>query len=120
MLEALAEFAHLAIQLLLTSMGEWRMTYVMDQRQRFGQILIQFQNRRDGTGNLRNFDGVSQAIPEMVRDTTGENLGFVLQTSEGSRVNDAVAIALELVSIGVRQFRVAAAVAALNRKAEGA
>jgi hypothetical protein len=54
----------------------------------------------------------------MIGKTGGENLCLVLQPAESARMNHAVAIALKRVSIGMREFRIAAAQAVLDRKAE--
>jgi hypothetical protein len=44
----------------------------------------------------------------MIADARSEHLGLILQTPESARMNDAVAVALEGVSIGMRGFGIAA------------
>ena len=87
---------------------------------RFRQILAQAQDRRDGPGDLRNLDGVGEAVAEVVGQPGSEDLGLILQPSKRPRVNYAVAVAAKFVAIGVRQFRIAAAAGALDRKAQAA
>ena len=52
----------------------------------------------------------------MVGEAGGEDLGLVLQPPEGAGVNDAVAVALEFVAIGMGQFGITAAPRPLHRK----
>ena len=54
------------------------MADVMDQRQRFGEVTVEFENRRDGAGDLRDFNRVGQTVPEMIGKTGREDLGLVL------------------------------------------
>src|SRR4029077_10946710 len=41
----------------------------------------------------------------MVRVASGEDLGFVFKAAEGAGVDDAVAVALKVVAIGMRRLR---------------
>src|SRR5580704_4693194 len=59
---------------------------------------------RDSARNLRNFDGMRQAIAKMVGITRGKYLRFGFQTPEGSRMNDAVAIARIFAAIAMLGF----------------
>ena len=100
--------AHGGIERLLSGMAEGRMSDVMNQRQRLDQIAVQPELGRNGTRNLRHFDGVRQAIAKMIGLATGENLGLGFQAPEGTGMNDAVAIALKIVAVGVRGLGMAA------------
>jgi hypothetical protein len=51
---------------------------------------------------------VGQAIAEVVGVAAGENLGLRLQTPESAGMNDAVAVALKVVAVGMRRFGMAA------------
>ncbi len=55
----------------------------------------------DGARDLRDFDGVGQPVAEMVGVAAGENLGLGFQPAKGARVDDAVAVALKIVAIGM-------------------
>ena len=75
------------------------------------------QHLGDGPGNLRHLERVGEARPVVVAARGEEDLGLVLQATEGLGVDDPIAIALER-----RPHRVfglgsqaAAAVAALRR-----
>ena len=62
----------------------------------------------DGARDLRDFDGVGESVAEMVGVAAGENLGLIFEAAEGAGVDDAVAVALEVVAVGMRRFREAA------------
>ncbi len=120
MIEALAEAAHLAVQLVFAGVRERRVPDVVTERQRLGEVLIQVQSGGNGAGDLRHLDGVRQAVAEMVRDAGRKNLHLVFQPAKGARVNDAVAIALELVAVGMRKLGIAPSAALLHGKAQSA
>src|SRR5579862_6297053 len=113
-----AETLHLAIESPLAGVRKRRMSDVVRQGQGFGQIFIQRQRRGYRTRDLGYFDGVRQAIAKMVAQARREDLGFGFQAAEGARVNNAVAVALESVTVGVRGFRITPPPAGFNRKAE--
>src|SRR5579859_1951220 len=104
--EAVAETAHLAVQLVLAGMREGRVADVVDQGQRLGEILVESKHGSDSAGDLRDLDGVGQAVAEMVGESGREHLGFGFKTAEGARVDDAVAVALERVAVRVLRFRI--------------
>jgi hypothetical protein len=83
------------IQRALPGMSERWMADVVDQRKGFGQVFIQAQRRCSSTGNLRNFDGVSQPAAKVVRGATGKYLRLPCQTTEGASLHDALAVTLE-------------------------
>ena len=66
MVERIAEALHLAVEFFFPRVGKRRMTDIVDQGKGFNQILIQIQNIRQRPGNLRYFDGMSEAVAEMV------------------------------------------------------
>ena len=52
---------------------------------------------------------MGQAIAEVVGEAAGENLGLGFEPAKGAGMNDAVAVALEIVAIrmlGLREFGV--------------
>ena len=120
MIEALPKAAHLAVQLVFAGVRKRGMPDVVAEGERLGEVLIQLQSGGYGAGDLRNLDGVRQAVAEMVGDAGRKNLHLVFEAAEGPRVNDAVAIALELVAIRVRKLGVAASAALLHWKAQSA
>jgi isopropylmalate/homocitrate/citramalate synthase len=51
---------------------------------------------------------VGEAVAEVVGIAAGENLRLIFETAKGAGVDDAVAVALEVVAVGMRWFREAA------------
>jgi hypothetical protein len=49
---------------------------------------------------------VGEPVAEVVRVTAGEDLRLVLQPPEGTRVDDAVAITLEVVAVRMARLRI--------------
>ena len=66
------------------SMTEGRVAKVMSQRESLRQIFVQAQLARDGTGDLRHFQGMGQAGSEVVTFMVDENLGLVLKLAKGA------------------------------------
>ena len=94
------------------------MADIVRQRQRLRQILVQLQNAGQRARDLRHFDGVGQAVAEVVGQLRGEDLCFGLQPPESTRMHHAVAVALEGVAVGVGGFGIGAPAAPFNRKAQ--
>jgi hypothetical protein len=115
-IERFAKALHQAIQFGFTCVSEGRMAYVVGQGERFREISVKPKRCGDGAGDLRDLNSVRQAIPKVIGDGIGEDLGLVFKAAKGAGVNDAITVALEVVAIGVREFRIAAAAAALDRK----
>src|ERR1700730_18440734 len=99
---------------MFAGMAEWRMANVMNKRESLHQCRVQSQCVRNGTGDLRNFDRVRQAIPKMIGETHGKNLGFCFQAAEGARVNNTIAVANVIVAVGVRGLNIATAARILD------
>ena len=116
--EAFAEALHFAVQRLLSGVSERRVPDIVSQRQSFGEILVQFQDVGQGARDLRDFDGVGQAIAEMIGQAGSEDLGLGLQAAEGTGMNHAVAVALESVAVRVFGFGVSPPPASLYRKSQ--
>ena len=89
-------------QRVLAGMAERRMAEVVGEAQRLGQILVEAERAGDGPADLRDFEAVGQADPEMVAVGSDEHLGLVAQAAEGDRVDDPVAVALEDVARATR------------------
>ena len=77
----------------------------MGKRQRLGVFFIEPERDRNGSRDLRNLYGVREPVTEMIGKAGREDLGFPFEPPEGARVNDAVAIALEIASIRMPWFR---------------
>src|SRR4051812_16904159 len=81
-IEAIAETAHLPVEFFFAGMREWRMSYVVGQRQRLGQLLIKPQHQRHRARNLRYLDCVCEAIAKVVGDARRKYLRLVLEPAE--------------------------------------
>ena len=86
---------HQAIQRALAGVTERRVPEVVRQGDGFGQVLVQAECARQGARHLRGLHRVRQARPVVVALVIDEDLGLVLETPEGARVDDPVAVALE-------------------------
>ena len=90
------------------------MADVMHQGEGFDQAFIQLERGGDGARNLRHLNGVGEPGAEMIGEALGEYLRLVLQAAESASMNDAVAIALEIVTIRMRRLWIAASARGLN------
>jgi hypothetical protein len=117
-IEAVAEPVHLAVQFPFAGVREGRVANVMHQGQRFRKIFVKAEHRSGGPRNLRNLNGVRQAVAEVIGKSRRENLGLGFQAAKGARMNDTIAIALEDIAVRVLRFRITAAGAALYREAK--
>ena len=106
-IEAATVSAHQFIEFVFAGMAKWRMANVMDKRESFRQGGVQSQSIRYGAGDLRDFDGMGQAIAKMIGEPHGKNLGFGFQAAESAGVHDAIAVADIIVAIRMCRLRVA-------------
>src|SRR5918994_609636 len=87
--------AHAGVEHLLADVAERRVTEVMAERDRLGQILVERQRPRDVArypGGLERVREPGAVVVALGRD---EDLRLVLQAPEGLRVHDPVAVALK-------------------------
>ena len=77
---------------------------VVGQRDRLDQVFVQPQRPRDRAPQLRHLQRMRQARAEQVAFVVQEHLGLVDQAPEGRRMDDAVAIALEVGARGRRRL----------------
>ena len=97
---------HGGIQGAFSRMAEGRVTNVVYQRQSLDEVYIQSKLPCYSSRNLRHLDRMRQPVSKMVGIATGENLRFGLQPTKGTRVDHAVAITLEIITIGMWRFQV--------------
>ena len=92
-----------AAQRVLACVAERRVPQVVAKRDGLGKILVETERPRDGARYLGNLQSMREARAEMIALRRKEDLRFVGKPSERFRVEDLVAIALEVVSqeIGV-------------------
>ena len=72
-----------------------RMPEVVAEGNGFGQVFVQAQGARNGTPNLRNFEGMGQAGAVVVALRGDEYLCLVGQAAKRLGMDDAVAVTLE-------------------------
>src|ERR1700722_5863940 len=97
--------AHGGVESLFAGGAERGMADVVDQGQRLGEVDVEADRSRNGAGDLRDFERVREAVAEMIRVAAGEDLSFRFEAAESAGMNDAVAVALKVVAVGVRRFR---------------
>ena len=86
------------IERILAGMAEGGMAQVMRERDRLDQVLVQAQAARDAARQLRHLERMGQPGAEQVALVVQEDLGLVDQAPERARMDDAVAVALEIVA----------------------
>ena len=91
-----AESRHAVVEGVLAGVAEGGVAEVVRERERLGEILVEAEGSREGPGDLPDLDRMGQAGAEMVALVVDEDLGLVVEAAEGGRVDDAVAVALEL------------------------
>src|SRR5258706_12549354 len=84
-----------SIQRPLAGVAERRMAEVVGQGQRFREVLVKTELPGQGAGELRHFERGGEPGAVMIAFVEHEDLGFVLQASEGGGMNHPVAVAPE-------------------------
>src|SRR5580698_7946851 len=82
-------------------MAERGMAYVVNQSQGFDHVHVEAELGGNGAGDLRHFERVRQSIAKVVRIAASEDLGLSLEAAKGAGMNDAVAVALKVVAVGM-------------------
>src|SRR6185437_15072232 len=100
--------AHTLIQRILAGVTEWSMAEIVRKADGLRERLVQPQSARHGLGDLGNFDRMGYPGAIQVAFVIDEDLRFVNQTPEGIRMDDAVAVALELAAEFRFRLRMAA------------
>ena len=118
-IESVAELLHLAVKLFFSGMRKGRMADIVREGQRLGQVFIQSERRCDRPGDLRDLDRMRKPVAEMVVQAGGEDLRLVLQTAKCAGVDDAIAVALEIVAVRVGEARDNAGPAIARQETEG-
>ena len=97
--EAQAVPLETAVQRPLARMAERWMADVVHERKGLRQVLVQLKRGGDRTRNLRDFDGVGQPRAEVIGRARGEDLRLARQPAKGTRLHDALAVALERAAV---------------------
>src|SRR6516165_3202724 len=81
--------------------GGWPTSWTSES---LDEIDIQAKLCGDGAGDLCDFDGVGEAVAEVIGVAASEDLSLVFEAAEGARVDDAVTVALKGVAVRVRRL----------------
>src|SRR6266849_1336297 len=103
-----AEINHAFVQGILPGVPERRMSQIVREANRLGQLFVEAQGARYGTRNLRHLERMRQPGPVQIAFVIDENLGLVDQPAESGRMHDAIAIPLIFRTVSRFRFRVAA------------
>ena len=93
------------VQDALPFVAEGWVSDIVDQCQNFAVGLIEPERLTQEACQLTDFQGVGQSRPVEITLVDDEDLGLVLEPSEGTAVKDAVSVAHKAGSIGVRLLR---------------
>ena len=96
---------HGGVQRFFSGMAKGRMSDVVHQGEGLHQIHVQPKLGGDGAGDLRDFDGMGEAIAEVVGEAAGKNLCLGFEPAKSAGMNDAVPVPLEIIAIGMLGFR---------------
>jgi hypothetical protein len=109
MVKAQAVALQADIECTLTGVAKGRMADVMHERERLGEVYVEAKRCGNLACYLRDLNGVREAAAKVVRGTAGEDLRLAREAAEGTRLNDAIAVA----------FKVRSAVGGRRRKLTG-
>jgi len=84
------------VQRPFTSVAEGCVAEIVAERDGFGEIFIEPESACNRASDLAHFEGVRQAVAEMPALVVQKNLRLVLKSAESGRVDNAVAVTLEL------------------------
>ena len=77
----------------------------MRQGERFGKLLVQAQRDRNRARHLGDFNGMSEAVAEMIAKARREHLRFAFHAAKGARMNHPITVALKIAAIRMGGFR---------------
>jgi hypothetical protein len=106
--EGKSVLSHGSVERLFSGMAKRRVADVMDQGERFDQIAVESELGGDRSRDLRDLDRVRQSIAKVVGVAARENLGLRFQTAKGAGMDDAVAVALKVVAVGMGKLGITA------------
>ena len=87
---------HHRVQRAFSGVSERRMANIVGQSQGFGEILVQAERAGGRAGDLGDLKGMRKTGPVMIALMGDEDLGLLLEATEGVRVNNPVPVALKI------------------------
>ena len=100
-----------AVERALAGMPERRMAEIVRERRRLGQVLVEPERARQRARDLRDLQRMGEPGAVMVALVKDEDLRLVAEAPEGGGMDDAVAIAAEIVARGARRLGIKPAAA---------
>ena len=100
-----AEAREAVVERALAGMAERRMAEIVRQRQRLGEVLVEAERARQRAGDLGDLERMGEPGAVMVALVEDEDLRLVREPAEGGRMDDAVAVAAEVVAGRARRLR---------------
>src|SRR5262245_53953990 len=85
-------------------MAERRMPEIVPERKRLGEVLVEAQRAGERAGDLGDLERMGEAGAKVVALMKDENLGLVGEAPECRRMDDAVAVAPEIVASRTRRL----------------
>src|SRR5688572_189118 len=76
-------------------MAKWRVTEIVTQRDRLGELFVELQHLGDGARDLRHLEAVRQPRAVMIAGRSEEDLRLVLQSPERLAVNNPIPVVLK-------------------------
>jgi hypothetical protein len=109
-----AVLAHGNVERFFAGMAEGRMADVMHQGEGLDQVHIEAKLSGDGSGNLRDFNGMGQPIAKVVGVAAGKDLGFGFEAAKSPGMDDAITVALEVIAVGMLGLGITASTGLLH------
>ena len=89
----------------LADVAEWRVTHVVTKTNGFRERFVQSQHLSQGPADLCDLKCVGEAGDVVIILGVDEDLGFVLETAEGLRMQNAIPVALKGRPVRIRVLR---------------
>src|SRR5262249_25885352 len=83
-----ADFGKAAVKGTLPGVAEWRMTEIVGERERLGEVLVKAKGTGERAGDLGDLKGMGESGAEVVALVKDEDLCLVRQAAEGGRMDD--------------------------------
>ena len=87
---------HAGVERVLPGVPERGVAEIVAKRDGFREIVVELESPRQRARDLRHLDRMGEAGAEMIALVIDEHLGLVGEAAEGGRMDDPVAVALEL------------------------
>ncbi len=104
-----SEFTHTGVQRVLAGVAKGRMTQIMSETDGLHEILIEAHGASDRSRDLGDFQRMSQTRAIEVAFVIDEDLGLIHEATKRGGMNDSIAVALKLATIGGRRLGMTAA-----------